>query len=337
MKIHLLIILIFSLFSCQNQNKTKAEKFVSTQRAATDIAVNDILIERAFQRVNYETDFFAANEHLLRRLARTKHKYTDLLADQKDIFYGKEGRPIISIDTAATGYPVKIAVEFGYATSTKPEILTGGSIHLEISGDRNKKGSTCRVTYTNCAIDSIKINGTGKVSFCTSGKSAGETINASKVRITMADGTEINRYGKDIRKWISGIDTPAISADDIIQISGSVNVKYANGISYSRLITRPLTNYVDANNQLKGIVIYSQNERVISELDYGNSIAENLAKLTTGSGIREHWLFDDDSNDRASLTIRNKTVEINLNGNHPQVNLISLQKKYSVLASANKK
>jgi hypothetical protein len=317
----LLIVLIFSFISCQNHKKLESSDQSAVLLKAADIALNDIAIEGVFQEANQEANFYAGSEHLLRQIAKSKGKNADLLADRKELLnnYGQTSE--VSIDTAAAGYPVKITVVHNSVNANNHGRLVAGTVRIELSGERYAKGSTCKISYINCIVDSTRINGTSTETFSGSNIIDRKMTDSNHVTFTMADGTLIDRAGKNVCQWLNGLDTPKNRNDDMIEVTGSINVKSSAGIYYSRLITKPLINIGDCLHYVEGTVTFSQNNKVISELDYGDGKCDNLAKLTTGVGKRVHWLFEDEVNDLASLKIRNQTVEIDLKGNQPKVNL----------------
>lgn len=295
----LLLILSLAFFSCQKKNDlTTVDQAVSVLKSAT-IAVNDVAVESVAQEANYETDFYGEYEHLLRDLAHFKGKKGDLLAGRKDMHYVDGQSPVVSIDTAAAGYPITITIEYGTSTATQHGRVISGTVKIELSGAKNTDGSTQKISYINCTIDSIGINGTSTETFNGDNTTTRKTSNTSNVKFTLADGTVIERIGTDVREWLKGLDTPTDRSDDMIQTTGSIDVKSSTGDSYTRLIKDPLIQIGDCHHPVKGIVQYSKNGSLIAELNYGDGTCDNIAQLTTNG----------------------TTVEIELQGKMPKADL----------------
>ena len=279
----LLVILSFAFFSCQKQNETTTttDQNASVLKSAS-IAVNDVAVSSVTQEANYETDFYSGYEHLLRQLAQFKGRGRNLFEGKMGMHYIKNQVPVVSIDTAAAGYPITITIEYGDSMMTQKGRVISGTVKIEISGDKNTDGSTRKISYIGCAIDSIGIVGTSTETFNGDNTATRKITSVSDITFTLADGTVINRVGNNVREWLKGLDTPMERDDDMIQVTGTVNVKSSNGDIYLKSITEPLIELGDCRHPVQGIVQYSQNGAIIAELNYGDGTCDNLAQLTTG-------------------------------------------------------
>ena len=295
----LLVIFSFAFFSCQkNDESLTADQSAALLKSAT-ISVNDLAVESIAQEANYETDFYARYEHLLRQLAHLKGRKGNLFAGQGHHHYVEGQSPVVSIDTAENGYPIVITIEYGEGTATKHGRVIGGTVKIEISGEKNIDGSTRKISYIGCTIDSIGIEGTSTETFNGDNTTIRKTTINSNVTFTLADGTTIERIGNCVREWFTGLDTATDRTDDMIQTTGSISVVSSTGYTYTRVITEPLINLGDCRHHVQGIVQYSENGAVIAELNYGDGTCDNLAELTT----------------------EGETIEIELKGKMPKANL----------------
>ena len=294
-----LVILSLVFFSCQkNDDSLSADQSEALLKSAA-ITVNDLAVESAAQEANFETDFYAGYEHLLRQLAHFKGKKGNLLAGQGHNHYVEGEVPVVSIDTAAAGYPITITIEYGDGIATNHGRLIAGTVKIEISGEKDTDGSTRKISFTKCVIDSIGIEGTSTETFNGDNTTIRKTTNTSNVTFTLANGTVLERVGNNVREWLKGLDTPTDRTDDMIQTTGSVNVKSSTGDTYVRLITEPLINLGDCHHHVQGIIQYSQNGSLLAELNYGDGTCDNLATMTSGG----------------------ETVEIELKGKMPKAKL----------------
>jgi hypothetical protein len=303
-----LVISSFAFFACnKNDESLTADQSEALLKSAT-IAVNDLAVESVSQEANFETDFYAGYEHLLRQLAHFKGGKRNLLAGQGHNLLAGPGHnhyvegemPVVSIDTADAGYPIVITIEYGEGIETNHGRLIAGTVTIEISGEKNTDGSTRKITFTDCIIDSIGISGTTTETFNGDNTTIRKTTNSSNVTFTLADETVIERVGINVREWLKGLDTPTDRTDDMIQTTGSINVESSTGDNYSRIITEPLISLGDCRHHVQGIVQYSQNDAVIAELNYGDGTCDNLATMTSGG----------------------ETIEIELKGKMPKAKFI---------------
>lgn len=279
----LLVIVSFVFFSCEKQEGVDQSTDLSDlQLKSASIAVNDVAVEGVAQEANYETDFYAGYEQLLRQLAHFKGDKGNLLYGHKGMHYVEGQSPLVSIDTTATGYPIIITIEYGDSTATKKGRVLRGTVTIEISGKKGTDGSTRTISYIGCSIDSIGIEGASTQTFNGTDITNRKTTIISDITFTLADGTVVRRVGESVREWIKGLDTPLERDDDMIQTTGSIHVESSTGDTYDRLITEPLIELEDCHYPVQGIVQYSLNDSMIAELNYGDGSCDNLTELTTG-------------------------------------------------------
>lgn len=294
----LIAVLSFALFSCQNIEGTSSTTSNEDQvLKSAAIAVNDVAVESVAQEADYEADFFAESEHLLRQLSHYKGK-KNLMKGRSGTHYANDNCPNVSIDTASTGYPIVITIDYGDSTELHNGRFISGIVTIEISAPRGTDGKTNTITYTNCVIDSITINGVSTEVFTGDNETTRIVTISSDVTFELADGTVLDRVGTRVREWIAGLDTPMEHSDDMIQITGSIEITSSTGDNWEKLIVEPLIKTGECRHPVQGTVQYSQNGVIISELNYGDGECDNIA----------------------TLTVDGETVEIELQGNMPKAN-----------------
>lgn len=286
MKMRTISALFFSVLAftaCTQNDDSAADQSEEALLKSATIAVNDVAVQSVAQEANYETDYFSEYEHLLRRLAHYKGKRGNLLSGYDHNHYVEGDSPVITIDTAATGYPITITIEYGDSTETTHGRIISGTVKVEINGDKNTDGSTRKISYINCVIDSIGINGTSTETFNGDNTTTRKVTVESDATFTLqSDGTTIERSANEVREWLSGLDTTTDRSDDKIQTTGSISATSSVGDTYSRVITDPLISLGDCRYPVQGIMQYSQNGSVIAEVNYGDGTCDNVASLTTG-------------------------------------------------------
>jgi len=267
--------------SCQND-----EKLSSTDNSVSDsilksaeIATSDVTVEGVLEEVNYEADFFAESERLLRALAGNHGHGWNVLNGFHCGYYNDSDFPTVSVDTAETGYPIVITIEFGDSTVIHHGTVVSGTVAIELSAPRDTDGATRTITYTDCKVDSVGIDGTS-VEVFNGDLTSRKVSNSVDVTFVLADGTELQLTGSHVREWLSGLDTPLVHEDDSIQSTGSSEIVSSTGDSWSKEIIEPLIKTGACRSIVQGVVQYTMNDEVIATLDYGFGTCDNTATLT---------------------------------------------------------
>lgn len=278
----LITLISFTMFSCQNFSGLENSSSTSSDDVvvkSAEIASSDILTESIADELGYEAEFLASSEHLLRELAKF-HKGKHLLEGHRGSRYMDGYSPEITIDTAETGYPVVITIDYGDSTILKNGRTITGLVTIDISADRHTDGATRTITYTNCVIDSVTVDGVDTEVFNGDSTTTRTITSSSEITFVLADGTVIDRTGNYVRNWVAGLDTPLEHDDDVIETTGSSQASTSTGNVWAREITEPLVRMGDCRHHVSGIVQFSQNGSVLATLNYGDGECDNLAVLT---------------------------------------------------------
>jgi hypothetical protein len=284
----LLLISFIAFFSCQkNNDSTSSSDSASLLKSAT-IATSDVAIQSASVEASLEADFYAGYERILRELSHVKGKKSNLLAGHGYLHYVQGEMPIVTIDTAATGYPITITIDYGTGIETDHGKVISGTVNVVINGDKNTDGSTREITFTNCAVDTIGIEGTSIEKFIGDNTTTRKITNNSDVTFKITDGATLVRKGTETSEWLAGVGTSQDRSDDKVVINGSITVdNTTDNISYSRTITNGLIKLGDCRYIVSGTVEYQQAGSVIGTLDYGDETCDNLATLVVGGTTTE--------------------------------------------------
>jgi hypothetical protein len=283
-----LVISSFVFFSCQkNDVSTSSDTSASLLKSAT-IATTDVAVQSASVEATLEADFYAGYEHILRELSHVKGKKGDLLHGQGSLHYIQGETPTVTIDTAATGYPITINIDYGTGIETDHGKVISGTVKVVMNGDKNTDGSTREITFTNCAVDTIGINGTSIEKFIGDNTATRKITNNSNVTFKITDGATLVRKGTETSEWLAGVSTPKDRSDDKVMITGSITVdNTTDNISYSRTITNGLIKLGDCRDIVSGTVEYKKAGAVVGTLDYGDGTCDNVATLTVGGTTTE--------------------------------------------------
>jgi hypothetical protein len=284
----LLVISSFAFFSCQKNNDVISSSDSNSLLKSATIAASDVAVQSASVETSLEADFYAGYERVLRELSHVKGKKGDLLHGHKLLHYVQGEMPVVSIDTAAAGYPITITIDYGTGIETDHGKVISGKVKVVMNGDKNTDGSTREISFTNCAVDTIGINGTSIEKFIGDNTTTRKITNNSNVTFTIKDGDTLIRKGTETSEWLAGVSTPQDRSDDKVIINGSITVDNAtSNISYSRKITNGLIKLGDCRYIVSGTVEYQQAGTVIGTLDYGNGTCDNVATLAVGGTTTE--------------------------------------------------
>jgi hypothetical protein len=246
---------------------------------SAEMAENDMMAESVMEEVNYEVSFFAESERLLRQLANFKGS-KNLIHGNMGMRYKGENNPNVSIEKGENEYPITITIDYGESTTLKNGRVISGLVTIEVSAPRGTDGATRTITYTNCVIDSVQIDGFASETFNGDNQTTRVVSTNSNVTLVLADGTVLERSGNHLREWLAGLDTPMEHSDDQIQITGNVIIESSTGTIWAKTVIEPLLKVSDCRYPVQGIVQFTQNGTILATLNYGNGECDNLAILT---------------------------------------------------------
>lgn len=291
MKTKILALLVFSsvaFFACQkNDDSSTADDSASLLKSAT-IATTDVAVQSASLESSLEADFYAGYERILRQLSHVKGRKGDLMRGQGASHYIDGETPTVSIDTAAAGYPITIVIDYGDGIETDHGKVIKGKVTIVVNGGKNTDGSTREITFANCAIDTIAVNGTSTEKFVGDNTTTRKITTSSNVTFAITDGATFVRKGVETTEWLAGISTTKDRTDDKVVVTGAVTVdNTTDNISYSKTITNGLVKLGDCRYIVSGTVEYKQAGSVIGTLEYGDGTCDNVATLAVGGTTTE--------------------------------------------------
>ncbi|HPR32074.1 MAG TPA: hypothetical protein PLK12_08260 [Prolixibacteraceae bacterium] len=284
-------------FSCQQADDLSPQDEALVLKSA-EIAGNDLYMDELSEESLTEVEFFSQAEVQLKNLARIKGRKHTLLDWKVGMRYPVGQCPDVSIDTAETGYPVTITLDYGDSTELTNGRVLSGIVSIVISGPRFIDGSTRMITYTDFQIDSVGIAGTVREQFRGDNETSREVTVVGDLQFTLPDGTVVKRESEKVRTWLEGLDTPEVFEDDVIEITGFVQAESSSGTSWAKTILEPLVREGSCRYYVQGIVAYSENGEVLAQVDFGDGACDETA----------------------TLTVNGEDIEIELTGQRPHVN-----------------
>jgi hypothetical protein len=284
--------LTLAIISCQNDDLNVTGTDDALVLKSGEVVAGDITIESVLEEANYEAELFAQSEMWLRQLSKFTHGKRDLLKGKSNPRYADGKFPVVSIDTAAAGYPITITVEYGDGIELHHGRLVKGTVIVELSAAKDTDGAKRTITYKNCTIDSVQVSGNCVELF--SGDNATtrkitKTVNAAFV---LADGTKLQKTGSGVEEWLEGLATQQDHSDDKISKTGTQSISSSTGDSWSKTIKEALIRLGSCRHYVKGVVEYVVNNKSVASLNYGDGTCDNLAVMTANGTQVEIELQD---------------------------------------------
>ena len=193
---------------------------------------------------------------------------------------------ITRVTKQGSAFPVTITIDFGTSCVDKDGKTKSGKVTITKSASWITPGATRTVTFDNHFVDGVKMEGSqsskndgvinGKQTFTWSGN----------ITLTKADKTSVTRSETRTRAFIAGFSTPAVTTDDVIEITGSSKVTKSDNTTYSRSIIVPLVRKGDCGFITAGKVEI-KNAKETFTIDYGTGACDNKATVTRGTTTKE--------------------------------------------------
>jgi hypothetical protein len=278
------LILAATLVSC---NKTDSLFDGLSEKSAT-IVQNDIAVENAEAEVCYEADYYGNIEKSLSLKAGNGQRWNWM----NILRYKINQCPNVTIDSAATGYPKTITLDYGDGVELRNGRVLSGIITIEISAPRLTDGATRTVTFDGYSVDDISVSGTLVTIFNGDNETTRIHTQTGDLDFTLADGKIVSREVSRVVEWLEGLDTPEVITDDKVQITASVDVAVSEGGTYHKETAEPLIKLGDCRWFVQGVVDIEINGETSISIDYGDGECDNLALVTKDGVTNEVDLSD---------------------------------------------
>jgi hypothetical protein len=186
-------------------------------------------------------------------------------------------------------FPVDILIDFGTSGCQGADgHVRSGQILVEYTGRLVTPGSTATATFSNFNIDSIKIEGSLKITNSSSANDRQFMVDVTDAKLTKTNGnfTQWNSH-KTITQQ-EGLGTPNLPLDDVFKIEGDAHgrVQRANLlVAWEGAVTDPLIKRFNCRWIVKGEVKQNRintggNSPWAAILDFGSGDCDNKAVVT---------------------------------------------------------
>jgi hypothetical protein len=191
-----------------------------------------------------------------------------------------------------TFFPVKVIIDFGVAGCTGPDgHLRKGKIIIEYSDRLIAPGAVATTTFDGFYIDSIKVEGTHKItnsSQITTSPSRQFTVDVIDGKLSKPNGDYTEWNSHKVITQIEGLLTPDYPRDDIFKLEGSSHGKAKRGsllVAWESAIVEPLIKKFTCSwvvkGQIKAARVNSSTSNTwVAILDFGAGDCDNKATVT---------------------------------------------------------
>lgn len=192
----------------------------------------------------------------------------------------------VTLDT--TVFPRVLTIDFGDSNCLCNDgRYRRGKIIISFTGRYKKPGTIRTTTFDNYYVNDNQVEGTKVVT--NNGFNDQRNMNWSitvNAVITLANGEgTISWKSQRNREWTEGIDTPHDRWDNVFMITGKSSGQNAKGISWTRVITKPLEVKLACRFIVSGTMEINRDGKPTRILDFGDGECDNLATVTVDGKV----------------------------------------------------
>jgi len=265
---------VLSFSSCKKDKSTSGAIDQTSVNLADDDAVTDVVYEDVFNTADNATI-------MLDQIGKS------LDASAETIF--TDSCPTITVIRPTSAlWPKIVTVDYGTSCTGINDNVRSGKIVIEVTGPRLQTGSKRTITFANYFFNGIKVEGTKVLENMGYNNSQNLVISVKLTdgKLTLPDGTTIERTVDHQREWIAGLLTKNIWDDECL-ITGTATGKNIDGITYTNTILTAL-HWTRACRFIEsGVVNIQMAGKEAVQLDYGNGDCDAKAVVTRGDMSKE--------------------------------------------------
>jgi hypothetical protein len=262
-------IAIFSLLSCNKQSGVDQ----TSVNVADDDAVSDAVFEDISNTIDV-ADF-------------TLDSYQDGTKGMSAAV--TDSCPSVTIDHPTDAiWPKTITIDYGSGCTGFYDNTRSGKIIIAVTGPRKTLGSKRTITFDNYFFNGIKVEGTKTVENIgyNNNQNMVFTVKLTDGKLTLPNGSVIERSVDHQREWVAGFNTKNIWDDEVL-ITGTSSGVNINGVAYTNTITTALHWTRACKFIVSGVVDIEREGKDSIILDYGTGNCDAVATVTKGGETRE--------------------------------------------------
>ena len=208
---------VLSYSSCKKDTNTSGSIDQASVNLADDDAVTDVVFEDVFNTADNATI-------ILDQMGKS--------LDTKSLTVLSDSCPTITVTRpTADLWPKTVTVDYGTSCTGFNNNVRSGKILIEVTGPRLLTGSKRTITFVNYYFNGIKVEGTKVLENMgyNSNQNLVISVRLTDGKLTLPDGTTIERSVDHQREWIAGLLTKNIWDDECL-ITGTATAKILKGL-----------------------------------------------------------------------------------------------------------
>lgn len=196
---------------------------------------------------------------------------------------------IVSITRSVQGqdFPLRVEIDFGAGCPGKDGRIRSGKIITEYTGRLLYPGKSATTVFKDYFVDSLKIEGTVKITNTGSATLRQFTINVSGAKLTRPNGNYTKWNSQKEITQVEGMLTPELHFDDVFTVTGHASGEIKTNrfaTTWESAIVEPLRKRYSCSWISRGVVkIIRRNQAADSKwvgiLNYGAGTCDNKATL----------------------------------------------------------
>jgi hypothetical protein len=267
----IMAMMILSFISCKKDSSSIDTDSVNL---ADDDAVTDVVFEDVFSTADNATI-------ILDQMGKS--------LDAKSETVLSDSCPVITITRpTANPWPKTVTVDYGTSCTGLNGNIRSGKIVIDVTAPRLETGSKRTITFVDYYFNGMKVEGTKVLE--NKGYSSNQnlliSVKLTGGKVTLPDGTTIERTVDHLREWTGGLSTKNIWDDECL-ITGSSAGKNINGVAYTSTITTALHWTRACKFLVSGVVKIEREGKPDVSIDYGSGDCDAKAIVTQGSESKE--------------------------------------------------
>jgi len=265
---------ILSFSSCKKDSSSFSAIDDESVNIADDDAVTDVVYEDVFSTADNATI--------------TLDQVSKGLDTESEIVIS-DSCPVITIVRSTTSpWPKKVIIDYGASCEGMNDNVRSGKILIEVTAPRLEVGSKRTVSFENYYFNGIKVEGTKVLENMgyNNNQNLLISVKLTNGRLTLPDGSTIERTVEHLREWTAGLNTRNIWDDECL-ITGSAAGKNIDDVNYSSTILTALHWTRACRFLVSGVVKIERDDSLPVTIDYGTGDCDATAVVTKGEESRE--------------------------------------------------
>jgi hypothetical protein len=265
---------VLSFSSCKKDSSSSSAIDDTSVNLADDDAVTDVVYEDVFNTADNATI-------ILDQMAKGLDTQSETVLS--------DSCPVITIVRPTSNpWPKTVTIDYGTSCVGMNDNTRSGKIIINVTAPRLQVGSKRTITFDNYFFNGIKVEGTKVLENMgyNSNQNLLISVKLTNGKLTLPDGTTIERTVDHLREWTAGLTTKNIWDDECL-ITGTAAGKNIDGVAYTSTILTALHWTRACRFLVSGVVKIERDASLPVQIDYGTGDCDAKAVVTKGDASKE--------------------------------------------------